>query len=113
MFDARMIFDLAVALLRVAAQVVLLFPWILLALFAFGWRSVNRFIRQAIGLKRALTDDVRCARGHRVELRGEFECRSCGGLFAGWAYQHCPICGAACGHVACDRCGLAVRNPLV
>lgn len=98
---------------RLTAQGMLLCPWIAVALVGAACASAVGLARRALGLKRALTDDVRCRRRHRVELRGEWECRGCGGLFAGWAFQRCPICGTECGHVPCDRCGLGVQNPLV
>jgi hypothetical protein len=42
-----------------------------------------------------------------------FECRGCGGLFAGWVFGPCPICGAHCGYTTCEHCGMAIRNPFV
>jgi|GEM_PF-3016821 len=87
-------------------------PWVLAAVLATAARVV-RTARRAYGAGRAVVvDTVRCPRGHQSELHGVFECR-CGALFAGWAFQNCPICAESCGYVACERCGMSVRNPVI
>lgn len=91
----------------------LVLPWLALALLRAGVREVESIMRGLLALRVAFAHELRCPRGHRSELRGVFECRGCGGLFAGWAFQACPTCGSACGHIACEHCGLAIRNPLI
>ncbi len=88
-------------------------PWVVLSIVLAAARRFEGAVLGLVALKRVLRGDIRCPQAHRTELRGVFECRSCGGLFAGWAFQRCPICGTSCGHVPCERCGMAVRNPLI
>ena len=90
----------------------LVLPWLALALFRAGGRRLEGQVRGLLALRVAFDRHARCPRGHRSELRGLWECRGCGGLFPGSAFQACPVCGSACGHIACERCGLAIRNPL-
>lgn len=101
---------------KVALQVTLVAlvePWVLFALVRALAGRLDRLVHGLLALRFAFADRLRCPRGHLSELRGIFECRGCGGLFAGWAFEECPVCGASCGHVACERCGMAVRNPLL
>lgn len=102
---------------RIAVRVLwwaLVLPWLAFAVLRAGARKAEANVRGLLALRVAFDRHARCARGHRSDLRGVWECRGCGGLFAGWAFQACPTCGSTCGHVACVRegCGLAIRNPL-
>ena len=88
-------------------------PWVALAVAGGVVHFVWRAMRAASSLRYALSETLRCPAGHTSELQGVFECRSCGSLFAGWAFQACPTCGESCGYVSCEHCGLAVRNPFL
>ncbi len=95
------------------ALIWLLSPWVCLsavaALVHLGWRTA----RAALSLRFVFASTLRCPAGHASELKGVFECRTCGSLFAGWAFQPCPVCRESCGYVPCEHCGLAVRNPFL
>ncbi|MFI5297842.1 MAG: hypothetical protein ACHREM_07050 [Polyangiales bacterium] len=93
----------------------LVLPWLALAVLRALVRKFEAFAHLIASLHFVFTEQVQCPRGHQAELHGVFECRTCGGLFAGWAFQICPICQGACGHVSCahENCGLSIRNPLV
>jgi len=93
----------------------LVVPWVAFALGRAATRHVVSQGRALLALRYALATHVVCPRGHRTETRGVFECATCHGLFAGWAFGPCLVCWAGCGHIACDHrgCGLAIRNPTV
>src|SRR2546425_5064358 len=69
--------------------------------FRFLVRSPHVFARQ-----------VRCPRGHTVEVYGAFACGKCGAAFEGHAFDPCPICGARARFINCPTCHLALRDPL-
>lgn len=105
--------------LRILTRLVLAFmgaalvaPWVLVAVLAAACRVVYRARRAYRAGRVALADTATCPRGHRSDLHGVFDCR-CGALFAGWAFEACPVCGESCGFVPCERCGLSIRNPLI
>jgi hypothetical protein len=75
-----------------------------------GIVSGTRFLIRA---RRSFTTSLRCPRGHRVELYGTFRCPRCKALREGRAFDPCSICGARSTHLDCERCGLAVRDPLL
>jgi hypothetical protein len=87
-------------------------PWIAVAIVAAAARIVRAGVQAFRAARAALADSARCPRGHRSDLHGVFECR-CGALFAGWAFEKCPVCNESCGYVSCEHCGLAVRNPVL
>jgi hypothetical protein len=87
-------------------------PWILFATIRLVVRTVYAGIQGFRAGKAAAVTHLPCPRGHRSELHGIFECR-CGALFAGWAFESCPVCHEGCGYVTCEHCGLAVKNPIV
>lgn len=100
-------------LLRPVLVACLIAPYVALALVfhvARKWRGSMRLIPLA---RLATASHLRCPRGHASALHGIWECRGCGGLFAGYAFGRCAVCGAGAGHVACEHCGLAVRNPFL
>ena len=101
----------ALSLLVVASYGALLAPWVALALAAWATRKMRALIRACLAVRYAFVRELRCKAGHRTSLIGVFECRGCGGLFAGYAFDRCPTCGESCGYVPCERCALAVRNP--
>lgn len=94
------------------AWAMLVAPWVIGALAIAGVRYVRRIAWLVTAVPRAAKDSLPCPRGHASELLGVFECRGCGGLYAGHAFQRCPICGSSAGHVMCEHCGLTVRNPM-
>jgi hypothetical protein len=104
----KLAFRMAVSVLGA----LLVAPWILLAVVSMACRQVRAARRAYRAGRVALADNARCPRGHLSELHGVFECR-CGALFAGWAFEECPVCSESCGYVPCVRCGLSVRNPLI
>lgn len=93
----------------------LVLPWIALALLHIVLRRAEATFCLPLAYRTLFDHHGCCPRGHRTELRGVWECRGCGGLFAGIAFQACPVCGSGCGHIPCDEpgCGLAIRNPMV
>ena len=95
------------------AWALLVAPWFLGAL-AYGLgRNSRELVATLTRFRYAFPQSLRCPNGHESSLYGMFECRGCGGLFAGWAFDRCPICGDSCGYVACEHCGLAVTNPFL
>lgn len=103
-------------LLRACSKIllaVLVAPWLVGAVVWRLARALAHVARSALLLRYLAVTHVRCPRGHQSALHGVFECRSCGALFAGWAFQQCPVCQTTCGHIACEHCGLSVRNPLL
>ena len=103
-------------LLRVGwtlAWLLLVTPWIAGALIAEGLKRLRRIVRVLAALRFATSRTMRCPLGHDSQMLGVFECRTCGSLFAGWAFQACPICRSSCGWVNCEHCGFAIRNPFV
>ncbi len=97
-------------LLRLAFWI-LVAPWVALALLRAIGRRFDDLMRAVLAMRHALAAELRCPAGHASNLHGVFECRSCGALFAGWAFQGCPVCGQSCGYLPCEHCGLGVRNP--
>jgi hypothetical protein len=90
----------------------LIAPWIVFSFVAAGVRVVYSTVRGYRAARAALIQHALCPRGHRSDLLGVFECR-CGALFAGWAFERCPVCYESCGYVSCEHCGLSVRNPVL
>jgi hypothetical protein len=88
-------------------------PWVALSAGMSLVNRVDRYTRMLTALRSTASSQGRCPRGCRSELRGVWECRACGSLFAGFAFQACPVCSSTCGHIACEHCGLAIRNPFV
>src|SRR5277367_989966 len=104
--DAKMILRLTLRVLAKLGYVFLIAPWAIASLLAAGFRRVDAAARVAGALPRVTASYVLCPRGHRSATLGMWECRGCGGLFAGWAFQACPICSApGAGHIACEHCG--------
>lgn len=66
--------------------------------------AVRTFMRER--LARAIS--IRCGRDHEVAQWGEWRC-PCGTQYEGNCWT-CPTCGEG-GLIACDRCGLTIRNP--
>ena len=95
-----------------ALEWLLVLPWVLAAVFVAMRDAISNARRAFRAGQAAFVDTVRCPRGHRSELHGVFECR-CGALFAGWAFEQCPVCAESCGWITCEHCGLAVRNPII
>lgn len=93
--------------------VVLVAPWVTLSVVAAVVRSLERAARSIRAAKHSLDTHATCPAGHSSALHGTFECRSCGALYAGFAFAECPVCGETCGHIQCEHCGLGIRNPLV
>lgn len=87
-------------------------PWVALAALGVVLRTTIGAAQGFHAGRAAAVSNLPCPRGHRSELHGIFECR-CGALFAGWAFENCPICHEGCGYVTCEHCGLAVKNPIV
>lgn len=87
-------------------------PWLAGAFIVAALDAIANARRAFRAGQAAFADTVRCPRGHRSELHGIFECR-CGALFAGWAFERCPVCAESCGWIGCEHCGLAVRNPVI
>ncbi len=112
MIEPTALIRLTLRLLLTVVTTVLIAPWIAGALLAAGARVVRHALRAYRAGGAAFTDFVHCPRGHRSELHGVFECR-CGALFAGWAFERCPVCNESCGWTGCEHCGLAVRNPVL
>ena len=98
--------------LRVAT-VALIAPWVIFALLRRYWRACSNLAGFLLGLRATFASHLRCPRGHLSSLHGVWECRTCGALFAGWAFQYCRVCGQSCGYVTCEHCGLAVKSPLM
>lgn len=90
----------------------LVMPWIVLAALRLALRVAGAAVQGFRAGKAAAVSELVCPRGHRSQLHGIFECR-CGALFAGWAFESCPICHEGCGYVTCEACGLAVKNPII
>jgi len=109
----RPIFRLLVRVARAAVLVLLLAPWVTLVLTWHASRQLVAGLRSLRKVRLVLTTKLTCPQGHASVLLGMFECRSCGALFAGHAFQHCPVCGTSCGYVPCEHCGMAVRNPFL
>ena len=63
-------------------------------------------------VRRSFVVSLRCPRGHRVEIYGVFRCPRCKAMREGRAFDPCDVCGARSTHIDCERCGLAVRDPL-
>lgn len=95
------------------AYIALLAPWVTLAIVVHTARKMIALRRMLAVLRFTFARDLPCPAGHWNSLHGVYECRGCGSLFAGYAFDHCPTCGESCGHIPCERCGLAVRNPLL
>lgn len=87
-------------------------PWVALSIGAAVVRFLERAAQSIRAAKHSLDTHATCPAGHASALHGTFECRSCGALFAGFAFAECPVCSEICGYVQCERCGLAIRNPL-
>ena len=104
---------LLICALMWASYAALLAPWITLAICVWTARKAVALRRTFTSLRFAFVRELRCPAGHRTSLVGIYECRGCGGLFAGYAFDRCPTCGESCGYVPCEHCGLAVRNPLI
>lgn len=100
-------------LVKTVAFVVLVAPWVVLALARAAFVKVDKFVRMLLSVRNALDDHAICQAGHRSGLHGVFECRGCGALFAGYAFAECPVCRESCGFIQCEHCGLAIRNPLL
>lgn len=96
-----------------AAWVALITPWVVASVVRAGVQRLARALHVILAVPRAASDVLPCPRGHASELLGVFECRGCGGLFAGHAFQRCPICRSTAGHVMCEHCGLTIRNPMM
>jgi hypothetical protein len=111
--DAKMLMQLILRALAKVGYTMLVGPWVLASLARAACQRLDSMIRLAAALPHAMRPDIRCPRGHRSETRGVFECRGCGGLFAGWVFQACPICGSSCGHISCEHCGLSIPNPFL
>jgi len=109
---ARVLSVMLRLLLR-AAVVALITPWVIFALLRRYGRACSNLASLLVGLRATFTSHVHCPRGHLSVLHGVWECKTCSALFAGWAFQYCPVCGQSCGYVTCERCGLAVRNPML
>jgi hypothetical protein len=105
-------FRIVFRMLTAMAVAVCVGPWVFGAVVGSALRTVRAARRAYRAGRVALVDTARCPRGHRSELHGLFECR-CGALFAGWAFEECPVCAESCGYIACEQCGLSVRNPFI
>lgn len=102
-------------LLRMAwlcCWVALIVPWVVIGVLQAAFIRARRLAWILRAVPRAAGDALPCPRGHASELLGVFECRGCGGLYAGHAFQRCPICGSSAGHIMCEHCGLTIRNPM-
>ena len=99
--------------LRITVLVVFVAPWVVLGLLGAMLNRIGALVTDFRILRLALESHLPCPHGHRSALHGVFECRGCGGLFAGWVFGSCPICGAHCGYTTCEHCGMAIRNPFV
>lgn len=86
-------------------------PWILLGLIRHVVLRFRESKRQFRLLRLATATHLICPFGHRSALNGVFECRTCGVLFAGFAFQRCPNCSTSCGYTTCEHCGMSLRNP--
>lgn len=111
--DAMNLMKLILRVLMKLAYTLLIAPWVLCSLIGAGFRRVDSAVRVAHALPYVTATHIACPRGHRSSLRGIFECRGCGSLFAGWVFQACPVCRSSCGHTTCEHCGLSIRNPLI
>ncbi len=72
------------------------------------WR-VGRLVRER---RQLVAETLTCPRRHEVPAYSLWTCSSCGSLFEGYAFQPCPVCSRRASVVACDECGLAIRDPL-
>lgn len=91
----------------------LIAPWVVLSAIRNTVDRLRRLVWLIRAVPRAASDTLPCPRGHASGLLGVFECRGCGGLYAGHAFQRCPICGSNAGHIMCEHCGLTIQNPMV
>ncbi len=91
------ILQIALRAIPVTLRWLLMAPWLLVGAARLLPRLPPPLLRR-----------TRCPRGHEVRLHGVWQC-ACGALFAGHAFQDCPVCGQAAGWTSCD-CGLAVRR---
>lgn len=58
------------------------------------------------------TDALVCPKGHTIPTTGVFECRACGFVYQGSAFQcQNPECRATTSYLNCPECHLSVRNP--
>ncbi len=94
--------------------VALVAPWVTLAILRICILNSGLVLRVLRQLRPVFATHLHCPSHHRSALHGVFECRACGSLFGGWAFQRCPICGdVSVGYVACEHCGMAVKNPFL
>lgn len=75
----------------------------------WGGYRLGRRISQ---LRAALDDELHCPDGHGNRAYGTWVCQHCRAQFRGWAFAGCPVCQLSCGYVACETCGLSIRNPM-
>jgi len=92
-------------------EVILIGRWIVETIW-LGNVEMGRFLVHARRLPASLRPFGCCPRGHRSPVHNVFQC-TCGAIFEGWAFAHCPVCRQTAGWTPCARCGLPLRNPLL
>lgn len=77
-------------------------------------RGVYRMSRRLAGARMLASNDaLPCSGcGGLVSLVGRFECGRCRYVFDGFAFARCPVCNAVPPYIACQVCGVGLRNPL-
>lgn len=99
-------------ILRLLVTAIRVTWWIAVTMW-LGARGILSVLRFGARLPKAFAVSLVCPRGHQLELYGTFKCSRCKAGREGAAFDPCGVCGARASYLRCDRCGLAVKAPLL
>jgi hypothetical protein len=87
--------------------------WLVCAPFMLS-RRLYRWTGRFLGVWILITHDtLPCPGcGQPISLLGRWQCGSCHYVFDGFAFAPCEVCGATPPFLACQACGVGVKNPL-
>lgn len=49
---------------------------------------------------------------HEHNSSGAWQCPKCGAKHMGWVWDACPICNTVAAYIDCEKCGMAIGNPM-
>jgi hypothetical protein len=98
------------ALWRSVGALLRLVLWVIQTVW-LGGRALWHFGTVLRGWRQLVSLELTCPRDHRIPALSRWRC-SCGADSEGHAFAACPLCGTRPTYVACDQCGLPIRNPL-
>jgi hypothetical protein len=77
-----------------------------------GAVTVIRGVRYLWRLRMAASSTLSCPRKHASSVLGVWQCAGCHGVWEGWVYRPCKVCGAGADWTPCAICGLSIPNPV-